>query len=62
MFPRDTQRHGETLARPLLSIIALATSERLLTSESFKEPAGKIKKCGNGDMAFSTDCVSTLYT
>lgn len=25
------------------------TSNRLLTSESFKEPAGKIKKCGNGN-------------
>ena len=46
MFPRDP---WDRLARPLLSIIALATSERLLTSESFKEPAGKIKKCGNGN-------------
>ena len=51
MFPR------ESLARPLLSIIALATSEGLLSSESFKEPAGKIKKCGNGNLAFSADCV-----
>ena len=51
MFP------WESLARPLLSIIALATSEGLLSSESFKEPAGKIKKCGNGNLAFSADCV-----
>ena len=58
MFPRDP---WDRLARPLLSIIALATSERLLTSESFKEPAGKIKKCGNGNVAFSTDCVSVNF-
>ena len=53
MFPR------ESLARPLLSIIALATSEGLLSSESFKEPAGKIKKSGNGNMELSllTDSV-----
>ena len=53
MFPQEPGTLGQspspTLPRPLLSIIALATSERLLTSESFKEPAGKIEKCGNGN-------------
>ena len=51
MFPQEPGTLGQcpTLSRPLLSIIALATSERLLTSESFKEPAGKIEKCGNGN-------------
>ena len=53
MFPQEPGTLGQspspTLARPLLSIIAVATSERLLTSESFKEPAGKIEKCGNGN-------------
>ena len=51
MFPQEPGTLGQcpTLARPLLSIIAAATSERLLTSESFKEPAGKMKKCGNGN-------------